>query len=491
MSTVVYLSNQTMQVVVGSIVNTSIEVRSSYILTTPEGSTINGMIIDAQAFSDFLKKEWESKGLPSDDVILIANSTKFAGKFIDLPALNKKKTMEYISREYADIGRGEGSIYGYTVVGNGEGTLKRIYAEAIDPELIKDYIDIFENAGIKLTAVYSDESALIKLIEKFASLQRRTFLFIVAEEKFMTLIVWVNGSFFHYNVHRCFHEHGTDEYAQDLGRTISSVMQFMQANQVEFSLEGIYITGPEKEEFKFYKSSLRKMGIVTAVEPYNLEVGSGAVDNALIHCVAGLFKRDKNANYVYLYKQLAKRIEIADESGNRQKYLTIIGGTAAVIIFIFIVSLAVRIVKNVQYNLMVRKVEDPARQMDIARYDMLSSKGDFLDAQLMALDDLKSNIFTYPVGNTEILKVFENCATGIASLEFSSFESNDGYISVSAKASEVEDINQFIKKLTEEEIFKAVDYTGYAYSSEDDTWNIKVSCVLNESAGREIENHEN
>ena len=236
MSTVVYLSNQIIQIVTGNQNGRTVAVKNSYTLETPEGSTINGMIMNVELFTNFLREQWKRNNLPTKDIILVINSTKFVGKSIELPNLNKAKTRQFISREYADIGKNEGSIYGYASLGSGQGKLKRIYAEAIDPDFINDYTEIFGKSGIKLSAIYSCESTLIKFVEKTVALICKTFLFVVASDNSFTIIIWVNGSFYHYNLSRCFHDEGTAEYAEDLARTVSQMSQFLQANQIEYHL---------------------------------------------------------------------------------------------------------------------------------------------------------------------------------------------------------------------------------------------------------------
>ena len=62
-------------------------------------------------------------------------------------------------------------------------------------------------------------------------------------------------------------------------------------------------------------------------------------------------------------------------------------------------------------------------------------------------------------------------------------------VNVTAKARDVDRINQYIYRLEEQEIFNSVKYTGYNYN-QDGTWSINVTCTFAESVGREVENDE-
>ena len=132
MSTVIYLANQQIQVITGTPGNRKISVADCYTEDAPDGSIINGMIMDADAFVSFMQNFWTTHNLPTKDVILVINSTKFIGKNIEMPLLNSKKTEEFINREFTDIKQGEDYICGYFPIGQNKAT-KKIYARSSRP----------------------------------------------------------------------------------------------------------------------------------------------------------------------------------------------------------------------------------------------------------------------------------------------------------------------------------------------------------------------
>jgi hypothetical protein len=67
---------------------------------------------------------------------------------------------------------------------------------------------------------------------------------------------------------------------------------------------------------------------------------------------------------------------------------------------------------------------------------------------------------------------------------FESFQADEGLVTVTAKAENVDDINKFIRELNGEDIFNKVDYTGYSYDEQTQLWDIHVTCTLTEAAGR-------
>ena len=69
MSTVIYLANQQIQVITGTPGNRKISVADCYTEDAPDGSIINGMIMDADAFVSFMQNFWTTHNLPTKDVI--------------------------------------------------------------------------------------------------------------------------------------------------------------------------------------------------------------------------------------------------------------------------------------------------------------------------------------------------------------------------------------------------------------------------------------
>lgn len=487
MSTVVYLANQQVQIVVGSADKKSISVKQYYTFDAPEGSIINGMVMDVVLFTSFLSDIWQEKKLQKKDVTLVINSTKFVGRSIEMPVLNDAKTFQYISREYADMGREDEMSFSFIHIANAEGKRKKVYAEGIEPDFIKDYIDIFGEVGIKLNAIYSGESSLITFTRLTAAKENQTFVLMVADAMSLTTLLWVDGSFYYYNMARCFHDPGTLEYANDIARSLSQLTQFMKANQIESTLESILIAGIRHEDKELYRNAVRDVGIETPVHAFNFKTGGGAiVDPNLqnyLHAVSGLYDGGKTENFLVDYAQLEKK-KTKDNSTDYTKYYITIGSVFALAVIVLLVTFIVSISKKKELNALKEYNENPVTQMQLMDYEKYSYRNSYLSSQYAAISDIEENISTYPTGCDSVLAIFDKCSIGYAAIEYQSFDAESGIITISAKASNVDDINKFIKKLTEQNVFSYVDYTGYHFDVNSGLWDVNVICTLSEAAGR-------
>lgn len=486
MSTVIYLSNQQIQVVTGKRNAGKITIEQCYTEEAPEGSIINGMIMDAELFVSFMKAFWEKHRLPVKNITLVIGSSKFAGKMIELPKLNTKKTHAFISREFADINRSENSLFGYLTLQEGKekGTLRKIYAESVNKDFIKEYLDIFAEIGIRPDYIMSGESSLIGLVQMTLGRRYKTFSLLIAESNLLTTILWIDGTFFYYNNVRSFYEQGTEEYAQDIARSVSQLIQFMQAHQIEQKLESIFVAGIEHSDLQIYQSAVRQMQIDTPVElfmsPALKTTGLTEVQKALLPA-SGLAVGEKHADFLRQYAAEKKYQAGGKEEGIHFAPVLV---TFGVVVAIFMISLAVLLVKKAE----LRQIDDynnsPEVISGIAEYDMLKSQNSYLSAQYDSIKNIDENVNTYPVCDSGIMDKIEACARGYAAVSFDAFDAGEGTVQMTASSDTVDKINLFIGALNGQDIFNKVDYTGYQYNDTTGNWDIHVTCVLAQAAGR-------
>ncbi|MBQ9234335.1 MAG: hypothetical protein IJ167_09940 [Lachnospiraceae bacterium] len=479
MSTVIYLANQQVQIVTGNSNGKKITINQSYTLDAPEGSIINGIVMDADSFIGFLRETWTSLRLPAKDVIVVINSSKFVGKNIEMPVLKDSKTLEFIEREFTDINKGDSYCYGYIPLAV-EGKTKRVYAENIPTDFIKDYLDIFTESGIKIKAIYSGESSIINFVAQTAGKKYGTFILEIADRMMITTLLFVNGAFYYFNSTRCFHEQESEEYAQDMARSASQIIQFMQAHQIEYPLETIILAGVNPLNIYTYSEAILQQGIQAPIQVFADEKIQAGVDiQNSIHATSGLVNTGKQQNFLTLFHSSKKKDE---EQGGSKAGIFIIIGAVAVMLIALATAFTVRILKNRE----LKKAQDAndAMAMQVTWYDMVIAENSYISAQYNSIVGLDENIYTYPVCNTEVRNLINSCAGNFAEVSFESFDADSGVVTFKATSRTVDEINLFIAELNKQDIFNSVDYSGYSYQEGTGNWDIHVNCTLAESAGR-------
>lgn len=481
MKTILYLANQQLQIVTGTGTGKSVNVKNCITEDTPEGSIINGIVMDNEAFKSFLTDLKRQNKLPAKDVTLVINSSKFVGRSIDMPIMSDKKALKYIERDYLDMGRGDNSIFSYITISKGR-KFQKVYADSIEPDFIKDYISIFATVGIKLNAIYSSENTLINYIGSVIASHVKTYDVVIADGNTLTTVLFVDGVFNYYNSVRSFYEPGSPEYAADIAKTIRNLTQFMKSNQLEAHLEKIYLAGVSPDFMPTCEAAIADVGVHTAVRPFNFKSNGEIVltYQKYVKAVAGLIAQSKTTDFMYRYNNYLKHGK-DEEKEDSTHAIPIIVAAIVVMLIAFAVSTTVR---NKRFAELERLNEqNEAMMFDVYYYEALMQRSNFLTGQHNSIAGLDANLKTYPRGNSKVLKVFDKCAKGYAEVRHNSFDAEAGVITITAFAEDVERINQFIKRLTEQDEFSSVDYTGYSYDENTAMWNINVTCILAESAG--------
>jgi hypothetical protein len=484
MSTVLYLANQQIQVVTGVGGQKKITVQKAYSAQVPEGSIINGIVMDHESFVEFIKDFWKQNQLPNKDVTLVINSSKFVGKVIELPKLKPAKTAEFIDREFADIkNEEEDQIYGYIPLTGASENMRRIYAEGISTEFIKEYLEIFREIGIEVKEIYSGESSVINLTGMTLASKYQTFVLLIADNITLTTLLWVNGNFYHFNSIRCFNEQGTEEYAMEVARSVSQIIQFMMANQVEEKLETIRIAGIPDVDISLYQEGLYSQGINVEIQAYDSnELSADKVEvQRYIEAASGLVTSGKAQNFLQVYNG-NKRKKNKEKEVNTG--LLVVGGVFVVMLFATLGCFIFKVVKQTQLDKLEAEINSPYVLEQVQQYDALLERNSFLARQYSAIAEVDENLLTYPVCNNEIIKDIDDCAGNYATVTFESFQADAGLVTVTAKAENVDEINKFIREMNNCDIFNQIDYTGYSYDEQTKLWDIHVTCILTEAAGR-------
>jgi len=261
--------------------------------------------------------------------------------------------------------------------------------------------------------------------------------------------------------------------------------QFMQAHKIEQRVEKIIIAGTENADMSFYGDIVSAYGLSAPVTTLNQGLGPNPEKNHLaqqvIFALSGLYTDGtKESNFLANLDLKEKKSTINPEL---KKNIIIVGATLAVMALIFLVVFAMRMIRQSRYN---ELVEDPIVVSQAAMFDAFSARRDTLASRANSIRNVLNTIDTYPVFTREVERLLQKTASGYADITIGSFDAENGLVNVTARATDVEMINQYIYRLQEQEIFSSVRYSGYTYN-QDGTWSINVTCTFAESVGREVE----
>lgn len=485
MSTIINLANQTVHIVTGTR-GAKPRAEHVYNIDAPEGTIINGMIMDQGSFAEFIKDIWKHFGLPAKDVYLIVTSNKIASKRFEVPQLSKRKTLEYIDREFQDNQREEEGVYAYTELSRDKRSGNRtIYAEVADKSMIKDYVEFFKGCGIEIKEVIPSTSNLSTFVGKRLAGTYKNFVFQLSDGNVITNILFVDGVFMYNTSQRLFHDKGTLEYIEDAVRSISNIRQFMKANHIEADIENVILAGFNEYDVNTFGSTLSDFGINAGVEMYRPLYGNTAVEklegSSAVGAVSGLAANGPESGFL---SNMSAKKEQKKEDKILKNGLIISGIVAAVLIVVAAVFAVLSIKAGRDYA--VAKSQSDALKPQLLTYVNTKEESSRLSEEYANVVGTGERINTYPVCDDEIVGTIENATKGYADIYIKAFDAETGHVDFIARAGDVEKINVYIAKLAEEDIFTDVSYVGYTYNEAEEKWDINVSCTLAEGVGREV-----
>jgi len=488
MSVSIYLSNQIIQVATGTRGKNG-SLKAVFTTFAPEGSIINGIIMDGESLGNHLKKFWDENKLPKNDVYLVLNSNKIAGKNIEVPNMNPRKTLQFILREFADMQRdGAENTLSYIPVGiNKTSKLRHVYGESAPKEQLKEFLELFQGIGIKLKGIISGEGSIIGYAQTKLAKAYKTFVLQIANGNIVSNILFVDGEFKYFNSIRCFNEIGSEGYFTDMARSLNQLGQFMQTQRIASPIERVFLCGIEREDMMSYGQVIRESGTEAGCEMLDTGFGRGTglqfESNKAIFAVSGLYDFGPDSNFLTHFSLKSEKQSAFDP--RLLKYGLIVLVVLGVMLVVLGASFALRMIRQSRLD----ELTDYNESVETTAmfYDMEAERRDNLAAKYNSINSVVETIESYPVCNEKVISILQNTAAGYADIEISSFDADAGKVSFTARSGDVNDIYKYIDRLFEEDIFSNVEHTGYTYEAADDTYLIHVDCTLSESAGRELE----
>ena len=483
MSISVFFSNRNIQVVVGKNKGKSIYIDRLIEAPMPENAILNGVIIDEGdvAISRKLKEIWTANGLKGS-ADLIINSPQFISNRVSMPIIPKVgKATEYLDKQNTDeFGRFDQPVKGWYLLGTDKkDNTQQVITEVAERSFIETYNKIFTNAGITLNSVHDGVSLATELLSH--CIKDETAIYMIRDAQMLVTILYENGKYYYNSTKRLFQQPGTQEFAAEIRSNISGIRQFASSKHLESQITDVYFAGLSVDEVGMLQ------GYLSENEP-DITV-HGTVAPAHIH-----FKKwnDRLSSFIYPVAGLVipaagypvlKAIRKNDETYTKKVELAKKSVPVVILLVILTLVTVFMLLVRVRTSMRLHEIEEYNMRTDVLQdtmeYDAAVRRSESLGAQQGGADLLREYIDSYPVPDSSINdKISSSAAKYRVSIEFNSYDSGSGVFAITASSPIVENINMFIADLMDMDIFEDVDYTGYSWNEDDETWSIKVICTL-------------
>lgn len=244
MSVHVYISNNKIQVLLGSHAKNRLQVQSVCEEPLEEGCILNGIIMNAFSLQNTITQMWQKYNLPAKGVHLVVNGSSVTVKPMKIPQTAPKNVPGLIRTEFRDMENIQNLIVDYSVTNlkNPDGTCS-ILAVLSTKEFIMSYVNLFKEAKIDLEVIDLVQNCLIKLMKRFKSLQGKTYAVFILDKNMLMQCLFSNDNFVMTRRSRILAEPEDPGFEREIGQNINSIIQFNKSEQTGSDITEFYLCG--------------------------------------------------------------------------------------------------------------------------------------------------------------------------------------------------------------------------------------------------------
>lgn len=477
MAVILYLSNQLVQVVEAKNNKDTFIVQKVWQGMAPEGSIINGIITDEEAFLGWMTDFFASNKISGKEVELVINSTQFNHKLLEFPKIKEAEIKKMIPREFAE-NRGEHTLFSYFMFPEDASSGQQsVLAVGVEKEFLLSYINLFAQAGMEVLSVESGIVSLVKMFMSAPEISGKTCLMQVIDGQEVISMLFVKGRYYYSQKKRFFDRESATEQAGELQVITDKLLQFVTSQQIKEPVEGCYLCGAGTEEL------LGNLPQYSRYEGRNLvqTEKQESLDEGFIYPMGSLLYRQQKNSF---FRQLKP-----EQEGQRKKreMLLLAAPSLAVLLICLVITIllgSAYLASAGQLNYLQKVLQDSETVNAHDRYELSAAEIENINGKITAIETIWAHLMSYPTIDAKVEEVLLECAGTTVDVRMKSFQRDSGTLTLNATAKDIRAINGFVTNLQQQEMFEAVDYSGYSYLSGPDCYNIHVTVSMAEGAGR-------
>lgn len=246
--TVVYISNENISVVKAQVKRDVIKVVDCFHIPLTEGTMLNGVIIDENALKSSLK-QLSIKGM--NEVYLIVDSAKILAKTASVPKMKESQILQFVKDELSSVDDSSQNIvydFSYLGVDSEAKGASKILCVGVERQFIEGYIEVFNEAGIRILAIDYAINVLISLVKELSGFIDKTYAISQIDGQNMISVLFINNEYALTNRSRIFANRGTIDYENEMIGVVSQLKQFSSSSQQDLPMSHIYFFGLNDHE---------------------------------------------------------------------------------------------------------------------------------------------------------------------------------------------------------------------------------------------------
>jgi Tfp pilus assembly PilM family ATPase len=486
MGSSIYISSEQIEAIGYTKTGRNITVNEYETCYLPEGTMINGRILDSVSLTEALSSMYAKNPLLFKEASLIIDGSSVSTKKVVVPKMKKWQYYQLINDDFADSADNfKELLCDYQMLRTKDGTTA-ILSCASDKTQIESYIAAFKDAGIILKSIHIGVQALMNYVDSAPELQKGTIVINVIDGVTMLSVIFENGINVFMSRIRLYSD-DKQQFASDIHNHLSGLIQFVKSEKLNDITRSYYL-GLDRQDINL----LQVISQHPTIEFLGLEIyGRSAQEKGLA----------PSAHFAYLNISLpADSIDLMRSLRTLEKFKKLSKPKRPeIIIFAAIVLLLGAAVGFLfmQTRSVQREIDGVNRELEA-----MAEKADELDrisddtAFYLGLErqhELKTQIENSiaPISN-EIIDVIFNTHSNRIAVSRIEFNEAGRTIRVAARSRHELGSVEYVEELTRSDLIETVLYTGYSYASDPEglsyNFNIEIRLAapeIIEAAGEE------
>lgn len=471
MQTLVYFSNDGIQVLQGIIKGGRLNISNFKTLPVEAGALINGVITNEEMVKETISEALKESPHLFKNMKLVIDSSLIATKNVEVPKLKPKELEVVAATEFEDTaGNYDALVVDYAHIPGPAGN--NLFCCGVEKRVLESYITLFASLKIQIKSIDVGLNTLIQYVTATKDYQGMTFALNILDGKNLVSLLFENGIYIFSNRSRLLSERGTDAFADELLGKLSSLIQFNKSQKSEHTLNMSLYAGLDEYELNGLRALNFDPDLNLFSIPQTPNIKNGFVMDesfdfgSFIYPIAGFFAGIKPIN---LFTAFKKSNVVKKEQPFEYKALILPVAMILICLIVFGVFFGLKYSAQKKLEETNAYISDSNNQAEYMQAKQLTDEVSGIQAEVTNVEAINAAINSNPKLTSDKLTHMATLGNGVISVNAMDYDGTTGAINISAIANNEKEAAQYIGRLKDTQYFTQIDYTGYTQVSPSGT----------------------
>lgn len=464
MQTLVYFSNDGIQILQGIIKKGHLNISNFKTLAVEAGALINGVITNEEVVKEVIAGALKENPKLFKNMKLVIDSSLIVTKTVEVPKLKPRELEALAAAEFDDsAGNYDQLVVDYAHIPGFTGN--NIFCCGVEKRVIESYINLFASLKIQIQSIDVALNAFIQYVAATRDFKGMTFALNILDGKNLVSLLFENGVYIFSTRSRLLSERGSDAFANEVSGKLSSLIQFNKSQKSEHVLNMSLYAGLDDFELDALKTLNFDPDLSLFILPQTPNVKNSFVMDEIfdfgnfIYPIAGFFSGTKPIN---LFAAFRKSNVSQKELPFEYKALIIPATMILVFLIVFGVFFGLKYSAQKQLEEMNAYIGDANNQAEYLQAKALTDEVNSIQAEIANIEIINDAVNSNPDLVSVMMNSLATQGNGAIVLNALEYDGVTGAVHIVATANNEKEAARYIERLKNTSYFTQVDYTGYA-----------------------------